>query len=64
MRADASQLREITALVDAGVLRPVVDRVFDFADTLAALKYVDTGRAKGKVVISKADAEKARPGPS
>ena len=57
MRADGSQLREITTLVDAGVLRPVIDRVFDFAETAAALKYVDTGRAKGKVVVSNADTE-------
>ena len=64
MRADGSQLREITALVDAGVLRPVIDRVFDFTDTVAALKYVDTGRAKGKVVLSKTDAKKGQPGSS
>jgi NADPH:quinone reductase-like Zn-dependent oxidoreductase len=52
MRADGAQLRQITSLVDADVLRPVVDRVFDFADTVAALDYVNTGRAKGKVVIT------------
>jgi NADPH:quinone reductase-like Zn-dependent oxidoreductase len=52
MRADGAQLRQITSLVDADVLRPVVDRVFDFADTVAALDYVNTSRAKGKVVIT------------
>jgi NADPH:quinone reductase-like Zn-dependent oxidoreductase len=64
MRADGSQLREIAALADAGVLRPVIDRVFDFTDTIAALTYVDTGRAKGKVVLSKTDAKKGQPGSS
>ena len=64
MRADGSQLREIAALADAGVLRPVIDRVFDFTDTVAALTYVDTGRAKGKVVLSKTDAKKGQPGSS
>ena len=64
MRADGSQLRQIAALADAGVLRPVIDRVFDFTDTVVALKYVDTGRAKGKVVISKTDAKKGQPGSS
>jgi NADPH:quinone reductase-like Zn-dependent oxidoreductase len=64
MRADGPQLGEITRLVEAGVLRPVVDRVFDSADTEAALKYVDTGRAKGKVVVSRADADNAQPGSS
>jgi NADPH:quinone reductase-like Zn-dependent oxidoreductase len=51
MRADGQQLREITRLVDAGTIRPVVDRVFAFESTNEALAYVETGRAKGKVVI-------------
>jgi NADPH:quinone reductase-like Zn-dependent oxidoreductase len=52
VRADGAQLSEISALVDAGKIRPIVDRVFDFADTVAALDYVGTGRAKGKVVVT------------
>ncbi len=32
-------------------LRPVVDNVFPFDQTPEALAYVETGRAKGKVVI-------------
>ncbi|ABD68059.1 Alcohol dehydrogenase, zinc-binding [Rhodoferax ferrireducens T118] len=51
MKANGSQLREITRLLDAGVIRPVVDRVFPFAETNAALAYVEAGRAKGKVVV-------------
>ncbi|MFE0755848.1 NADP-dependent oxidoreductase [Inquilinus sp. NPDC058860] len=51
MRADGDQLREIAALIDAGIIRPVVDRVFPFEATKEALAYVETGRAKGKVVI-------------
>ncbi len=38
-------------LLDAGVIRPVVDRVFPFEATNEALDYVKAGRAKGKVVI-------------
>ena len=52
MRPSGTQLRELGALIDAGKLRPVVDRVFPFAETKAALDYVQTGRAKGKVVIA------------
>ncbi|GIF41815.1 NADP-dependent oxidoreductase [Actinoplanes xinjiangensis] len=52
MRASGDQLREITTLVDAGTIRPVVDRVFDFASTREALAYVEEGRARaGKVVV-------------
>jgi NADPH:quinone reductase-like Zn-dependent oxidoreductase len=51
MRASGDQLREITTLIDSGDIRPVIDRTFPFAATEEALTYVDTGRAKGKVVV-------------
>lgn len=51
MRAGEPQLREITALVDSGVIPPVVDRVFPFESTNEAMAYVESGRAKGKVVV-------------
>jgi NADPH:quinone reductase-like Zn-dependent oxidoreductase len=51
MRGSGEQLRQITALVDAGAIRPVVDQVFPFESTNEALAYVEKGRAKGKVVI-------------
>jgi len=52
MKASGSQLREITRLFDAGVMRPVIDRVFPFESTNEAMAYVEAGRAKGKVVIT------------
>ena len=52
MRADGAQLREIGALVDAGAIRPTIDRVFAFTAANEALTLVETGRAKGKVVIT------------
>ena len=55
MRADGAQLAQIAKLIDAGVIRPVVDSVFPFAQTAEALAYVETGRAKGKVVVRVAD---------
>lgn len=51
MRANGRQLSEITALVEAGAIRPVLDRVFPFESTNEALAHVEAGRAKGKVVI-------------
>jgi NADPH:quinone reductase-like Zn-dependent oxidoreductase len=51
MRAEGSQLGQITALIDAGIIHPVVDKVFPFEQTNEALHYVESGRAKGKVVI-------------
>lgn len=52
MRASGDQLREVTSLIEAGAIRPVVDRVFPFESTREALAYVEEGRAKaGKVVV-------------
>lgn len=51
MKANGGQLREISRLFDAGVIRPVVDRVFPFDSTNEAMTYVATGRGKGKVVV-------------
>lgn len=51
MKASGDQLRQMTPLIEAGVIRPVVDKVFPFASTNEALAYVESGRAKGKVVI-------------
>jgi len=51
MRASGAQLKKITALVESGVIKPVIDRTFPFESTAEALSYVERGRAKGKVVI-------------
>jgi NADPH:quinone reductase-like Zn-dependent oxidoreductase len=51
MRANGEQLHEITSLIEAGIIRPVMDRVFPFEGTNDALAYIETGRSKGKVVV-------------
>lgn len=52
MHADGQQLQTLSALYDAGALRPVLDRTFEFDETPAAIAYVEQGRAKGKVVVA------------
>jgi NADPH:quinone reductase-like Zn-dependent oxidoreductase len=51
MHADGGQLAEIAKLVDTGAIRPVIDQVFAFDETPAAMARVASGRARGKVVI-------------
>jgi NADPH:quinone reductase-like Zn-dependent oxidoreductase len=51
MRAEGNQLSQITKLIESGVIKPVIDKVFSFEQTNQAMAYVETGRAKGKVVI-------------
>ncbi|MFA1622557.1 NADP-dependent oxidoreductase [Rhizobium mongolense] len=52
MTANGGQLGKITSLIEAGDIRPVMDRVFPFERANEALNYVETGRAKGKVVVA------------
>lgn len=52
MTANGGQLGQITSLIETGAIRPIMDRVFPFENTNEALAYVETGRAKGKVVIA------------
>lgn len=48
---DGAQLGEIGKLLEAGHIRPVVDKVFPLSQAEDALKYIAQGRAKGKVVV-------------
>ncbi|HEY5749986.1 MAG TPA: NADP-dependent oxidoreductase [Chryseolinea sp.] len=51
MIAQGEQLSQITKLIESGVIKPVVDKVFPFEQTNDAMAYIETGRAKGKVVV-------------
>lgn len=51
-RAD---LAAITDLVQAGTIKPVIDRSWPLNETSAAFEHLVTGRARGKVVITVAE---------
>lgn len=51
MRSEGKQLSQITKLIEAGVIKPVIDKVFPFEQINEAMSYVETGRSKGKVVV-------------
>ncbi len=48
----AEDVATLEALIAAGKVKPVIDRRFPLSEVVDALRYVDQGRAKGKVVIS------------
>jgi len=52
MRPDGEQLAELGAWVDAGRLRPVLHRVYPFAEVTEAFAELERGRARGKIVVS------------
>ncbi|MGB8600929.1 MAG: NADP-dependent oxidoreductase [Rhizomicrobium sp.] len=51
MHASGAELEQITTLIEAGHIHPIIDRSFAFDQMNEALSYLATGRAKGKVVV-------------
>lgn len=56
MRSEGDQLREVTRLVEAGAIAPLVDKTFPLTQVRDALEYSEAGRATGKIVIEVASA--------
>jgi NADPH:quinone reductase-like Zn-dependent oxidoreductase len=54
MHASGDQLREITALIDSGALRPIVGKTVPFDRLPEALAALEQGGIRGKVVTTKA----------
>ena len=54
MMADlnAADLAALGELMQSGKVTPVVDRTFPLSETADAIRYVETGRARGKVIIT------------
>lgn len=51
MQPNGQQLSEISKLVESGKINPVVDKTYTFSEIKDAFHYVNTGRAKGKVIL-------------
>jgi NADPH:quinone reductase-like Zn-dependent oxidoreductase len=45
-------LLALTALIEAGKVRPVIDREYPLSEAPEAVRYVGSGRARAKVVIN------------
>jgi NADPH:quinone reductase-like Zn-dependent oxidoreductase len=42
----------LLGMVESGAVKPVIDRTYPFAELVDALRYVEDGRGRGKVVIT------------
>jgi NADPH:quinone reductase-like Zn-dependent oxidoreductase len=48
----SKDLEFLSELIEAGSVTPVIDRTYRLSETADAIRYLETGRARGKVVIS------------
>ncbi|PGZ58179.1 NADPH:quinone reductase [Bacillus cereus] len=51
MKPSGDQLRTIANYIEAGKIKPVIDRIFPFEDAQKAMEYSESGRAKGKIIV-------------
>jgi NADPH:quinone reductase-like Zn-dependent oxidoreductase len=51
-KTNLADLEFLAGLLEAGTIRPVIDRTYPLAETAEAMRYVDAGHAHGKVVIT------------
>ncbi|MFF2483830.1 NADP-dependent oxidoreductase [Paenibacillus sp. NPDC058071] len=51
MKPSGAQLKIIKQFIEEGRIKPVIDKVFKFEEAPQALKYLEGGGAKGKVIV-------------
>jgi NADPH:quinone reductase-like Zn-dependent oxidoreductase len=51
MHPNGSHLGEIKALVEDGKIKPIIDKVYPFSESIEAFTHLASGRAKGKIVV-------------
>ena len=51
-KADKQDLVFIKELLESGKVVPVIDRRYPLSETAEAIRYLEEGHARGKVVIS------------
>lgn len=51
MKASGAQWKILTEMIEAGQIKPVIDKVYQLKDTAQAFDYLESGRAKGKVIV-------------
>ncbi len=51
MNSNGTQLNEIKKLVEDKLIKPVIDKEFSFSESIDALLYQKSGKAKGKIII-------------
>ena len=54
-RRTREALLDLKELVDEGEIAPVIDRTYSLGEAIKAIRYLEQGHARGKVVISVAD---------
>lgn len=52
VKGSSEDLTILRGLIEAGEVSPVIDKTYSLTDTPEAIRYLETGRARGKLVIA------------
>jgi NADPH:quinone reductase-like Zn-dependent oxidoreductase len=59
MKPSGKQLETLRTYLEAGTLKPVIDRIIPFSEIADAFNYSHSGKAKGKIILKISDIEKS-----
>ena len=51
MHPNGAHLNEIKSLVEDEKIKPIIDKIYSFSESVDAFTHLSSGRAKGKIVI-------------
>jgi NADPH:quinone reductase-like Zn-dependent oxidoreductase len=51
-----ADLLALTELIESGQVTPVIDKIYPLSETITAIRYMQDGHARDKVVINISDA--------
>lgn len=51
MKSSGEELEQISHLLESGIIKPVIDKVFPISESQAALEYSSSGKARGKIIV-------------
>ena len=51
-KENGADLATLAGMIEAGQVRPVIDRTYPLAEAAEALRYLEAGHARGKIILA------------
>ena len=51
-KENGADLATLADMIEAGQVRPVIDRTYPLAEAAEAMRYLEAGHARGKIILA------------